>query len=358
MCYKLGVSQSNFINRKIDHLQLSLLDEVEANECSTLDRIELVHESMPELDLAEVSIETSFLESVFPTPFYIAGMTAGHEQAEVLNSRLAAMASERGWLMGVGSQRREVDVQVDTAFSDSAVANLVKRFPKLKLMANLGMSQLIELSEKNELSKLFTVLDRMQASLLAIHLNPLQEAIQEEGTPNFKGSFSALEQLLKSSPVPVTVKETGCGMSEKTLQKLSALPLFGIDVSGLGGTHWGRIEGKRSPKTSVSARAGETFQNWGIPTVESLLNARSVKLGSTELWASGGVRSGLDAAKLISLGASRVGFARPALQAAINGENALDLWMKAIEKELKIALFCTESSSIKELVFTKVRINN
>ena len=355
MCYELQVSESDFVNRKQDHLKLSLLDEMEARECSTLDQVELIHESMPELDLESVSIETSFLDSPFQTPFYVAGMTAGHEHADSINSSLAELAAARGWLMGVGSQRREVDQNVVSSFTDSSVASLTLRFPKLKLISNLGMSQLIELHQTQQFSKLFGVMERMKASLLAIHLNPLQEAIQNEGTPKFKGALEALREVIAQSPIPVVVKETGCGMSEGTFRKLSSVPLFAIDVSGLGGTHWGRIEGKRASATSVSYQAGETYKNWGIPTVQSLKNAQKIKLKNTELWASGGVRSGLDAAKLIALGATRVGFARPALQAAILGESALNRWMETIEKELKIALFCTYSAGLKELTSSKIK---
>ena len=133
------------------------------------------------------------------------------------------------------------------------------------------------------------------------------------------------------------------------------LKIAAIDVSGLGGTHWGRIEGMRATTEGIQRTLGETFKNWGVSTVESVMNAKEVLPPTTEIWASGGVRSGLDAAKLIALGAKRVGFAKPALQAALQGEAALDLWMRTREQELKVALFCTNSAKLCELDESKIR---
>jgi isopentenyl-diphosphate delta-isomerase len=312
---------------------------------SGLDQFDLLHSSLPELNLSEVSIESSFLDQVIATPFYIAGMSAGIAHAGELNLKFAEIASARGWLLGVGSQRRELD----SDFEDHAIAGLATQFPQLKLVSNLGLSQLITLARENKLSQLFKILDRSKASLLAIHLNPLQEAIQGEGTPEFKGGLSALKKLIAESPVPVLVKETGSGMSESTLQKLSELKPFAIDVSGKGGTHWGRIEGKRAASDSITGKLGKTFENWGISTVQSMLNAGTVDLHASELWASGGVRSGVDAAKLIALGAARVGFAKPALEAAMAGVKSLDQWMATMEQELRVAMFCSEAASLGDL---------
>jgi isopentenyl-diphosphate delta-isomerase len=339
-----------FIERKRDHLRLSLLDEVEASERNELSRIELVHDSLPDLNLAQVSIESSFLDQTIATPFFVAGMTAGHEDAAWINSRLAEVASERGWILGLGSQRRELD----DAFSDSAVQNLGARFPNLKLIANLGISQLTELFRTHEISKYLFLAERANASLIAIHLNPLQEAIQSEGTPQFKDSMKALKALVAATSLPVVVKETGSGLSVTTLEKLKPLNLFAVDVSGLGGTHWGRIEGKRAAEDSVSATLGETFKNWGVTTVQSVKNAKIILDSKTEIWASGGVRSGLDAAKLIALGAKRVGFAKPALQAALKSSEALNHWMTTVEQELKVAMFCSNSESLQLLDSSKL----
>jgi isopentenyl-diphosphate delta-isomerase len=182
------------------------------------------------------------------------------------------------------------------------------------------------------------LVDSLEAGGIFIHANALQEALQPEGTPEFKGGLKALERLCRKSPVPVVLKETGCGFSRPTLQRLKNTGLAAVDVSGYGGTHWGRIEGGRAPEASLQRSAAATFAHWGISTVDSLLHAAGAGL---EIWASGGIRSGLDAAKAIALGAQKVGFAKPALERALQGEKALADWMELMEFELKVALFCS-----------------
>jgi isopentenyl-diphosphate delta-isomerase len=341
-----------FVRRKEDHLQFSLSPESQTTAHSGWDDLQLIHDSLPDLNLADVSIQTSFLGSILETPFFIPGMTAGHEHAGLINDRIANLAAERGWLMGVGSQRRELD----SDYQDFALQKLVTRFPKLKLISNLGLAQLIELHQQDEFSKLQRVIENTGSVLIAIHLNPIQEAVQAEGTPHFKGGMEALQAWCSVSPVPVVVKETGSGMSEATLKKLKSLNLFAVDVSGMGGTHWGRVEGLRAKKESAAFRFGMTFGNWGISTVESLHTASKVFQGSsTEIWASGGIRTGLDAAKAIALGATRVGFAQPVLAAALKSKVALSEWAGQTEQELKIAMFCTNSANLSVLNQEKLK---
>jgi isopentenyl-diphosphate delta-isomerase len=341
---------SEFVQRKQDHLQYSLSPESQTELASGLDRVELIHDSLPELNLDEISIQTSFLDSELKTPFFVSGMTAGHDHANLINERIATMASERGWIMGIGSQRREL--QDD--YQDQALQKLAICFPKLKLISNLGLAQLIELYRKKEFSKLQQLVEKTRSVMIAIHLNPLQEAIQVEGTPRFKGGFEALKEWIKVSPVPVIVKETGSGMSRSTIEKLNELNLFAMDVSGMGGTHWGRVEGLRAAPNSSAHRFGATFKDWGISTIESIQHASKIlKRSKTEIWASGGMRTGLDAAKALALGASRVGFAQPVLAAALKSQADLDCWASQVEHELKIAMFCTNSAQLSDLNSTK-----
>jgi isopentenyl-diphosphate delta-isomerase len=192
------------------------------------------------------------------------------------------------------------------------------------------------------------LVENLSAGALFIHANAMQEALQPEGTPEFRGALKALEKLCRKSPVPVVLKETGCGFSLATIQRVKNIGLAALDVSGYGGTHWGRIEGGRAEKQSLQAQGALTFAGWGESTVDSLANAVRAK-GKLEIWASGGIRSGLDAAKALALGARRVGFAKPALEAALLGEEALGQWMSQMEFELKVALFCTGSESPEAL---------
>lgn len=349
---KASHSDPGFIQRKEEHIQFSLLPEAQSDLGTGLDQIELIHDSLPDLNLNEISIESEFMDETLSTPFFVSGMTAGHENAQLINERIAFMASERGWIMGLGSQRRELDEN----FDDQGLQGLSVRYPQLRLISNIGISQLIELYEKNDFSPLLKLLEKTHSILLAIHLNPIQEAIQTEGTPRFKGGWKALRKWLEISPVPVVVKETGSGMSESTLLRLSELNLFAVDVSGMGGTHWGRIEGLRAKEDSPARRYGKTFENWGISTAESLHHARKIFKGSkTEIWSSGGIRNGLDAAKSLALGAKRVGFAKPILEQAVKGEAFLMEWAEGVEKELKIALFCTNSRNLGSMGLSKLK---
>ncbi|MFN7684745.1 MAG: type 2 isopentenyl-diphosphate Delta-isomerase [Oligoflexia bacterium] len=344
-----------FEERKRDHIDQSLRDSHQAFGLSGLDSMRLEHEALPELDLAEVSLSEPCLGAELATPFFVAAMTMGHAGAAELNHRLARLCQARGWAMGIGSQRRELESSPDFQQAQSEGRLLRKAAPHAVLFANIGISQVIEVKS----AELQRLVDSIQAQALVIHLNALQEALQPEGTPRFKGGLKAIEAAVKAVQVPVVIKETGCGISESTVKRLAGAGIAAIDVSGLGGTHWGRIEGARSGAGSLSALASSVFADWGISTVQSVQGASKVLGQSAEarvrVWASGGVRNGLDAAKLIALGAHRVGFAQPALRAAIQSEEALLRWMEQIEFELKVALFCTGSMNPQVLRQREIR---
>lgn len=353
---------AQFEGRKKEHIQLALDPAHQAFHSSGLDSIRLIHEALPDLDLEDVRLEASCLGRSARTPFYVAGMTAGHADAARLNRTLALACQKRGWAMGVGSQRRELESHPGGSLGDchDNWKALRQEAPDLVLFANLGIAQIIHA----RVTDIRDLVRSLNAQALAVHLNALQEAMQPEGTPQFRGAMNALERVigeLAAFEIPVLLKETGCGFSRSTLERVLKLPLAAVDVSGLGGTHWGRIEGARAAPESLQAKAAVTFANWGVPTADSVREARAV-LGSSgrveagrarhadpEIWASGGVRSGLDAAKLIALGADRIGYAKPALEAALAGPEALDRWMELQEFELKVALFCTGSRTPQAL---------
>ncbi|MCH9689186.1 MAG: type 2 isopentenyl-diphosphate Delta-isomerase [Gammaproteobacteria bacterium] len=329
-----------FEQRKVDHIKLALMHQNQASEFNQLDTVHLMHEALPDLNFDAVDISTTRLGIQAKTPFIVSSMTAGHEDALMLNRHLMAACAETGWAMGVGSQRREL-----TDTDASAVWTALRQdYPDVVLYGNLGITQLIT-TPVNQVIKLT---DSLRASALIIHCNPLQECIQPEGTPSFEGCWDALERLIKASPVPIILKETGCGFSNNTLQRLSNMGVAAIDVSGLGGTHWGRIEGHRAGENTYLQQTAETFRNWGIDTVQSVRNA-AVFSEQVEVWGSGGVRHGLDAAKLFALGATTVGFAKPMLEAAMKTADAVTQTMQTIEYELRVALFCTGSRDLHEL---------
>ena len=323
-----------FENRKEAHIRHALSPDHQADGLSGLDQVRLVHEALPELDFEEISLESSCFGKPIASPFFIAGMTAGHSGALEINHTLAELCQARGWVMGVGSLRR--NLEADLSGEMDQWKDFRKKFPELVLLANIGISQLIHF----DLEKIQGILRLLEPQALVVHANALQEVLQPEGTPCFQGAFSALRKAIQKLEIPVILKETGCGFSKHTLQKIADLGLSAVDVSGLGGTHWGRIEGVRASRGSQQVNAARIFADWGVPTVEAVLSASQV-LSNTEIWASGGVRSGLDAAKLIALGANRVGYAQPALKAALEGRLSLLHWMEQKEYELRVALFCT-----------------
>lgn len=321
---------------------------MQTSDFAAWNSVHLSHDALPEMNWDEVTLKAFFLTGKarvnLATPFFISGMTAGHAAATLVNERLAMACAKRGWIFGVGSQRRELD---KTRPLIDSWADLQTKAPGLISLGNLGLTQAIQ----TETPALQRLASNVGATAFCIHLNALQEVMQPEGTPQFNGGLAALRRLSTKLGLPLVLKETGCGFSEKTLKKIAELPLAAVDVSGLGGTHWGRIEGARAAGVSdrVREKASQTFKDWGVTTVDSIRSARKILSKKTEIWASGGIRSGLDAAKAIALGATRVGFAKPALEAALLGEKELDAWMESVEFELRTALFCTGHSSPAKL---------
>ncbi len=334
-----------FERRKQDHLRLAMDPRTQVAGAAGFDFVRLTHEALPDLNFSEISLKTKILGHDLATPFYISSMTAGHEKGELINSRLARLSQERGLLMGVGSQRKELQ--------DSAAAQEWKKIrhqsPRAKLIGNLGIAQLIH-SSTDQVQRL---VDSLEAVALFIHLNPLQEVLQPEGTTDFKGGLQAIAKAVKALNVPVIVKEVGCGMSVATMKRLEEAGVAVVDVSGLGGTHWGRLEGLRSDEDSIYFKASQVFRDWGIPTLESLALGREC-LVKSHVWASGGVRSGLDAAKLLAMGAQAVGVAKPFLEGALQSEEALHKILDQFEFELKVAMFCSGVGSVGEFATKKV----
>ena len=347
--------EREFESRKADHIRLALESRMQAEGGSGLDRVHLIHEAFPELDFHEVELSVplfkdfkknrSGLDSAdLVSPLFVSSMTAGHAGSLDLNLVMAKVSEKRNWAMGVGSQRR----QLTDPQAASEWRKIRKVCPRIRFFGNIGAAQLIA----TRVDEIRALADSLEASAMIVHANPLQECFQPEGTPSFKGALKAIERLASELECPVIVKETGSGFSRSTLERLRGLGIAAVDVAGLGGTHWGRIEGGRSKPGDKLQQAAETFRNWGIGTVDSVLAALETGANDGadyEVWASGGVRTGLDAAKLLAMGARLVGFAKPVIEAALGGEEALDKRMELLEFELKTALFCTGSRTVAEL---------
>lgn len=335
---------TQFEKRKKEHITLSLSDATQGLGEAQWEKYQLKHEAFPELNFKEVDTSTSFFSCDLSSPLFISSMTAGHEQGELINTRLAGLSERKQILMGVGSQRKELQ---DPAASQEW-KKIRRSYPRALLMGNVGITQVIT----HDTSEIQRLVDALEAKALIVHTNPLQEALQAEGTPDFRGGLQAIEKLTHQLSVPVIVKEVGFGFSSHTLKQLNKTGIAAVDVSGKGGTHWGRIEGLRA-QDPILAEASLTFSNWGQSCLEVLQGAQELSLDYS-LWASGGVRNGLDAAKALSLGAQFVGLAQPFLKAALVSEENLDQLFEKLQLELRIALFCTGSENVVALQQRKV----
>lgn len=326
--------------RKSDHIQITLNEKVTGESISTgLESFTFIHNALPEIAFDEISIENTFLGFACKTPFLISSMTGGTALAETINRNLAVAAEERGWALALGSTRALLD-------SDGHTASFLMRkyAPSVPIIANLGAVQLNYGYTARECRK---IIEKTEADMLVLHLNSIQEVIQEKGDTNFKGLLKKIEQLCSTLEVPVGVKEVGWGIDGQIAKKLSEAGVAFIDVAGAGGTSWSQVEKFRA-KDPIRRVAAEAFSEWGIPTAESIRLVRK-ELGNHPVIASGGMRTGLDGAKTIALGADLVGFGRSILKEATQSpEDVLEV-MKIREMELRMSMFGIGAQTIQEL---------
>lgn len=335
-----------FEQRKKAHIDLSLDPRTQAQTASHFEKIKLIHEALPEINLADVNLETKLLGYQFSSPHFVSSMTAGHQNSKVINMRLAKAAAKNNWLMAVGSQRREL-TDVQAAFEWQVIKSAS---PQTQFVSNIGLEELI----RQPTSEILKLTESVEALGIYVHLNPLQEAFQNKDQANFKNGLAAIKKLCKVSPVPVLVKEVGYGISKTTAQKLLLAGVEVIDVAGKGGTHWGLLEGLRDQsQAGLLADSSLAFKDWGFSAVESLLQCKTLTKKNS-FWASGGIRSGVDSAKCLALGARAVGIAQPLMKAAIESDqHVLDV-MTRFDYELKVALFGVGVAELKDLAKKKV----
>lgn len=322
--------------RKLDHIKISLGRRVESEVNTGFEDVFLVHRSLPEIDKREIDLSANFLGRKISAPIIIAGMTGGHEKAKRINQNLALAAQELGIPMGVGSQRAAIENP--KLAHTYAIAREVA--PDTFLIANLGAVQFCKGYGAEEAKK---AVEMISANALAVHLNPLQEAVQPEGDVNFKGALEKISEICKSS-TPVIAKETGAGIAGEEALALEKAGVAAIDVGGLGGTSFAAVEHYRwKAKSSVA----KSFWNWGVPTTISTIEcAESVKI---PVIATGGIRSGIDAAKALALGASACGIALPLLSKAVESYRAVVEELERIAEELRVAMFLVGARNVEEL---------
>jgi isopentenyl-diphosphate delta-isomerase len=333
--------------RKADHLRLSATGDVDALAGPGWDDVHLVHEALPELDQCAIDLSAEFLGHSLRAPLVIAGMTGGHRTAHDVNAVLARAAERHGLAMGVGSQRAALR-RADLAYTYTVVR---EQAPTALLMANVGAPQLIVQSDDApplRLEEVDAAVSMIRADALAVHLNFLQESVQPEGERRALGCAAAIQGVVEHLRIPVIAKETGAGLSQTTALRLRDLGVRALDVGGVGGTSFAAVEGLRAEAQGAvgAQKLGEVFRDWGIPTPVSVVGVQPAGL---PVIATGGIRTGVDAAKALALGATLVGVARPLLQAALEGDAAVDTWIDQFLSELRTALFLTGSADLGAL---------
>ena len=334
-------------SRKEDHLRMAAQGDVGSHRSAGFEDVHLVHSALPELNLDDVDLSVELLGRRMDLPLVIAAMTGGHSEGGRINAILARAAERFGVAMGVGSQRAAL---VDRAVHDTYAVTRDSA-PNAFRIANIGAAQLVPQGARAAVSErqIGELVDAIGADALAVHLNPLQELVQTEGERDARGHLAAIARLVDAIDLPVIVKETGGGVSEVVARQLASAGIAAIDVGGVGGTSFAAIEALRAAERGDErgVRIGALLRDWGIPTVTSIAMAARAGL---PVIGTGGIRSGVDAAKAIAMGATAVGVARPLLQAAIDGGDAsVARWIERFANELRAAMFLTGAGNVTDL---------
>ena len=327
-------------DRKAEHIRLAL-EERNQFAAQAFAEWTFEHEALPELDFDTIDISTTFLGRRLSAPLLISCMTGGTEVATRINRHLAEAAQARGVALGVGSQRKAIEEP-----SLASTFDVRDAAPDVPVLANLGA---IQLNYGYGVAECRRAVEMIRADALVLHLNPLQEAIQPEGQCRFAGLLPKMREVAAALPVPVIAKEVGSGLSEATGRRLFEAGIRILDTAGVGGTSWARIEAQRSGDLAV----GELFAGWGIPTPDSIRQLR--RIDGVTIIGSGGLRSGLDLAKAIALGADLGGMAQPFLEGALESPERVVARIDAIVHALKITMFCLGAKNLPQLRTVPIR---
>lgn len=335
-------------SRKQQHVEITVARDVSFQAKSTgFERWEFLHNALPELNASEIDPSSVFLGKKISLPLIISSMTGGYKDAARINRSLAEVCAELGIGMGVGSQRQAME---DGTFHKTF--SIVREVaPDIPLFGNIGAA---EVAKQRDISKVQKLADLIRADAFAVHLNPLQEFLQPEGNPEFRGVLDGIAMLVKKLPIPVIVKEIGAGISLPVARRLTEAGVTIIDVAGAGGTSWAGVEILRRDGASrnITDDFASSFWDWGIPTVDTLRQVCSLKTEhrSLSVISSGGIASGFDVAKSVAFGADLAGAARPMITTLEKKrKKGLTAMIQRWEMELRGAMFLTGSRTIKDL---------
>lgn len=318
--------------RKLGHLSVCLSKDVQSGRPNGLEQYELVHDALPELDRDDVDASTTFLGHDFSAPLFIEAMTGGTSEASKINRNLAKAADELGIGMGVGSQRAMIEHPAVTGTYD--VRNAA---PHIFLAGNIGAAQIREIG----VGKIAGAVRKIKADALAVHLNPAQEIAQDGGHVKWSGVLESIKDLCAAADFPVIVKEVGCGISGDVAVRLEKAGVAAIDVAGAGGTSWVKVD------SIITGKPFDNFYDWGIKTAECL--EQCLLRVKVPVIASGGIRTGVDAAKALAMGASLAGIGLPLLKPATRSSGAVKSALEHIIMELETSMFLVSARNIEEL---------
>lgn len=332
--------------RKREHLETVLGRDVSAKGVTSgFEAYALGHDALPEIDLAAVDMSLEIFGRRLAAPLLISSMTGGTERAREINLRLAATAQSLGLAMGVGSQRAALEnAALAPTFAVRSAA------PDILLFANLGAVQLVRGYGVDEARR---AVDMIGADALFLHLNPLQEAVQPEGDRDWSGVLRRIETVARALEVPVVAKEVGNGISAGAARRLADAGVAAVDVAGAGGTSWSEVEAWRQ-SDPLEAAVAHGFAGWGVPTAEALVEAVAA-VPEIPVFASGGIRTGIDVAKAVRLGAALAGMAAPVLETAARTADAAAERLGTAVRQLRIAMFCTGSADLTALRRARIR---
>jgi len=338
--YPIKPTEDGVPSRKADHIRINLEADVAAKGVSSgFDEYRFIHRALPEVDLNEVDTRVEILGHKQAAPLLISCMTGGTDEARRINRNLARVAQELGLALGLGSGR--VLLEHPELLSSFAVRSLA---PNVLLFANLGAVQLNLGYDVDDCRRLVS---ELRADALVLHVNALQEAVQSGGDASFSGLLGKIEELCRLLEVPVVVKEVGWGLAPDIVRSLFDAGVSAVDVAGAGGTSWSEVERHRAADP-VRARVAAAFAGWGIPTAQCLRAARRAAPNGC-IFASGGIRDGIDAAKAIALGADMVGIAGPFLRAASESTAAAHDLARELVEVLRVCMFAIGARTIDDL---------
>lgn len=324
--------------RKADHLEVAASGRAELTRSTLLDEVHLVHQALPELSVDEIDLATEIAGKRLAAPLVITGMTGGTGEAAQVNRDLAVAAQAAGVALGLGSQRAMAE------HADLAASYQVRDVaPDVVLFGNVGAVQLVAMGP----ARVVELAKQIGADAMCVHLNPGQELIQDKGDRDFRGVVAAIGKLVDTSPLPIIVKETGCGLSPQAARALANAGVHTVDVSGAGGTSWVAVEALRAAEGSDAAQLGQELWDWGLPTAVSV--AACVNAGLVTI-ASGGLRSGYDVARALALGARAGGMAAPMLRAQrAGGSDAVRAMIDRVTHGIRAVCLLTGTRSAAEL---------